>query len=569
MASFDPDTVRRQSVGIIGAGAAGLITAHILLQDGFERVQLLTRDRSVGGVWERRRIYPGIALNNVYGEFCFSSLPMPPPQDPMQKRLGGEDMCAYMEKFADSFLADPSKIRFETEVLNIRRAADSGWEVEVEDLRSKVKQVLVYDRIVLCTGGCSEPSIPESLSPDTAVKAGFHGLVCHSSEFARYLNRILQDQKAIPDYSVLVVGGGKSAQDISAFLTRLGVKVTVVFEKTDAFLAYPIELPQCLRKSRFLPIMASHSELRTRLERFLHTTWLGGKITRAFWDFLTWSSYKSLDIPEDSPLRNSHSLFWGIRTNEEGAGKRDSFHALCNEGKIKLVAPARVVKYTGDGESLLLSNGTEVKASAVILATGFGSSWTNIFTRETAKELGIGRHPPLADAEEYVWDYTSFRNPPSSNPRSQEWVSSIYRGIVPSRNIHRRDFAINGAFFTTNNGYAFEVMAHWISSYFLGDKMRLPSSPEEATKLSGKNAAWMRRRFPEMLLWVNESYSSDLAFWSWPQAMDDLLEDMGVPIMRSGGSWLTWPFKIITPAEIKNLREERRAKREADLNAVN
>lgn len=112
-------------------------------------------------------------------------------------------------------------------------------------------------------------------------------------------------------------------------------------------------------------------------------------------------------------------------------------------------------------------------------------------------------------------------------------------------------------------------MAHWISSYFLGDKMRLPSSPEEATKLSGKNAAWMRRRFPEMLLWVNESYSSDLAFWSWPQAMDDLLEDIGVPIMRSGGNWLTWPFKIITPAEIKNLREERRAKREADLNVVN
>lgn len=51
----------------------------------------------------------------------------------------------------------------------------------------------------------------------------------------------------------------------------------------------------------------------------------------------------------------------------------------------------------------------------------------------------------------------------------------------------------------------------------------------------------------------------------WPQAMDDLLDDMGVPSMRGGGNWLTWPFKIISPAEIKNLGEERRAKREADL----
>ncbi|KAI6115961.1 FAD/NAD(P)-binding domain-containing protein [Pisolithus sp. B1] len=558
------DAVRRQSVGIIGAGAAGLVTAHTLLQDGFENVRLLTRDKSVGGVWERQRIYPGLSLNNVYGEFCFSSLPMPPPQN--QKRLGGEDMCSYMEKFADTFLA--GKIQFETEVLNIRRATGSGWEIQVQDLRTKVKQILVYDRIVLCTGGCSEPFIPESLSPDAAVKTGFHGLVCHSAEFARHLDRILEDHKVIPDYSVLVVGCGKSAQEYGSFLTLNGrfihkAQVTVVFEKTDAFLAYPIELPAVLRKSRFLSIMASHIELRTRLERFLHTTWLGGKITRAFWDFLSWSSYESLNIPQNSPLRNSHSLFWGIRTNEEGTGKKDGFHALCNEGKIKLAAPARAVKYTDDGESVLLSNGTEIKANTVILATGFKSSWTNIFARETAKELGIGRHPPLADAEEHVWDYTVFY---------EEWVSSIYRGIVPARNINRRDFAINGAFFTVNNGYAFEVMAHWISSYFLGDKMRLPSSPEEASKHAGKNAAWMRRRFPEMLFWVNESYIPKPLVGvttGGPKPWMNSSKTWVFPLCVAGGNWLTWPFKVITPAEIKNLREERGAKREMDLKVIN
>ena len=62
MAQFS-DIAREQSVGIIGAGAAGLITAHILLQDGFKDVQLLTRDKSVGGVWAKQRIYPGISIN--------------------------------------------------------------------------------------------------------------------------------------------------------------------------------------------------------------------------------------------------------------------------------------------------------------------------------------------------------------------------------------------------------------------------------------------------------------------------------------------------------------------------
>ena len=37
------------TVCIIGAGAAGLVTAHTLLQDGFD-VTVLTRDPSVGGM---------------------------------------------------------------------------------------------------------------------------------------------------------------------------------------------------------------------------------------------------------------------------------------------------------------------------------------------------------------------------------------------------------------------------------------------------------------------------------------------------------------------------------------
>ena len=50
------------TVGIIGAGASGLITAHVLLQDGFD-VQLLTEDRSPGGVWARPRVYPSMKIN--------------------------------------------------------------------------------------------------------------------------------------------------------------------------------------------------------------------------------------------------------------------------------------------------------------------------------------------------------------------------------------------------------------------------------------------------------------------------------------------------------------------------
>ncbi|KAF9228314.1 FAD/NAD(P)-binding domain-containing protein [Gyrodon lividus] len=561
-----PGVVRQQSVGIIGAGAAGLITGYTLLQDGFEDVQLLTRDKSPGGVWAKGRVYPGVSINNVHGEFRFSPLAMPPPtlQEKTGNRLSGEDMRAYMEKFAGTLL--PGRIRFETEIMDIRRGKDgSGWDVEVQDLNSDTKQVLSYDRIVLCTGGCSQPLIPESLSAKSAVQAGFRGPVAHSSEFASHVDQILSDAKLNPDYSVVIVGGGKSAQDISSYLARQCVQVTVVFEKADAILAYPIQLPDCVRKSRCLGIFSPHIELRTRLERFLHSTWLGNKITHGFWNFLTWSSFEVLKVPKDSPLRNAHSLFWGIRTNDEGTGRKDGFHALVNEGKIKLAAPTRVEKYGGDGESLILRNEETLKANAVILATGFASSWAGIFTEKTIEELGIGRHPPTKDVDENAWKhYTTLSSPPPAHPQKDQWASSIYRGLVPAKNINKRDFAINGAVFTTNNGYGFEVTSHWISSYFLGDKMRLPTTVEAALAETDRNAAWMRKRFPDMLLWINESYSSGLAFWSWPQAIDELLEDMELPTLRTGGNWLTWPFRVISPNEIATLGEERRAKREAN-----
>lgn len=49
----------------------------------------------------------------------------------------------------------------------------------------------------------------------------------------------------------------------------------------------------------------------------------------------------------------------------------------------------------------------------------------------------------------------------------------------------------------------------------------------------------------------------DLSHHSWPQFVDDLLEDMGVRAMRSGGNWLSWPFKVIDLDEISTLKAER------------
>ncbi|CAA7266092.1 unnamed protein product [Cyclocybe aegerita] len=533
-----------EPIGILGAGVAGIINTYVFLQDGFTNVTVITRDRSVGGIWSRDRVYPGLRINNVHGEYRFSPLDMPPPDDSVETggHITGMGMCDYIETFYEKFLQGKAKFIFETEVLNVRRDETKGWEVKVEGVCSKEPRVLTFSRIILATGGCSNPNIPANLSTEAAQNAQFKGLVIHSSQFRSRLDDIFElvKQKMSDDDktkgTVVVVGGGKSAMDICAKLANEGRRVVNVFETADVFLAAKSALPDFIRKGRLLSLLSPHIVLRTRLERFFHTTTLGSWITKTFWKFLEASSFDAFSLPKDSPLRNTPSIFWGIRTNDEGRVNSKNYYCLVNGGQIELAAPARALRYSDDGKSLRLSNGQEVAADVVILATGWKSSWTQIFD---------GTLPLL------IWISSSTIG---TTRRS--------RTLLPPTPRTRRDFAIAGAIFTSNNGYTSEVAAHWISSYFQGDPMRLPSSPEEAVAEVELRSAWMRKRYPDMCSWVNESYSCTLDFWTWPQAADELLEDMFLPSMRSGGNLFTWPFQVIDLKEIATLGEERRVLRE-------
>ncbi|KAL7282731.1 LOW QUALITY PROTEIN: hypothetical protein ACG7TL_004205 [Trametes sanguinea] len=498
---MSPDP-RCESVAIIGAGIIGLITAHILLDDGFTDVQVLTRDNEVGGIWARSRIYPGLYTNIAYGEFRYSSLKMAPPslEECPDGRLPGQHLCEYFNAFASRFLK--GRIQFGKEVQRIRRnAVGGGWKMDVQD-------------------GSSLPKMPDALTPEAAYASGFKGLVMHTAEFAAKMDQLLS---AVPldAPSVVVVGGGKSAQ-----------------------------------------------------ERFLHTTWIGGLIVRFLWYILveyatnddcnlaSAAQFLATGVPRGSPLRNVTSPFWSVRVNDEGGPRPNGFHKLAVAGKIDVITPATVAGFGEDGESVVLNDGRVLRASALVLGTGYKSSWDNLFDEATMDELGIGPQPAQLNSTDR-WDYTSLYNPPPLHPDAKRWSSAIYRGIVPAKNILRRDLAVSGTGISVNNGYSGEVTAHWISSYFLRDPMRLPGSIEEALVATEREAAWLKRRYPQIPTALNGSYTAILPFLAWPQYVDDLLEDMGLAVMRSGGIVLTWPFKLIDADELKTLKQERDARRAA------
>lgn len=204
-----------------------------------------------------------------------------------------------------------------------------------------------------------------------------------------------------------------------------------------------------------------------------------------------------------------------------------------------------------------------------------------------AEELGITKHIPRKEVQR-IWDYPSLNDGKQPQQAIKEEaedkaVTSLFRGIVPAANILRRDFVIAGALFTANPGYTNEVASHWISAYFQGDKMRIPETVDEAMSIAEEHAAWMRRRFPGMVRWANESYSGTLDFLTlvysfyfilyrktdhyflrYPQAADELLEDMYLPSIRTGNSWFnwfTWWLSAIDITQLRTLGEERRAQR--------
>ncbi|KAI9057634.1 FAD/NAD-P-binding domain-containing protein [Trametes sanguinea] len=560
---------RSETIAIIGSGVAGLITAHTLLNDGFSELRILTRDLEVGGVWATDRIYPGLYLNNVHGEYRLSPLEMPTPVAP-GLRLSGEDMAIYMKTFASKFLE--GRIEFGIDVQDIRRdPKGSSWLLDAHDLRSGQRESRSYARIVVCTGlistrGCSTPRMPEDLNPNAAMAAGFSGLVFHSVDFGPKLQDLLAQVPPADSVSgsdippIVVIGGGKSAQDICACLANEGRKVTMVCHNLDAFTAGPKPLPDFIRKSRLLSLFSPHIHLRTTLERFLHTTNVGKKVVDFMWHGLQKSSFDAVQLPADSPLRNTVSPYWHIRVNDEGVPRSNGFHALATGGAIEVVSPAHAISFGDDGHSVVLNDGRVLRASAVVLATGYRSSWPSIFNAQTIEELGLNPHE-VEDHGRYRWNYTTLTDAPPLHPDAKKWSSSIYRGIVPAKNIARRDFAVNGACVSPNNGYTVEVASHWISAYFLRDELRLPETPQAAFAETERAAAWLKQRYPEIPTALNTSHTGYLAFWTWPQHVDDLLEDMGLPVMRSGGNGLTWPFKVIDLDEIKNLKEERDAKR--------
>ncbi|MEW6470694.1 MAG: NAD(P)/FAD-dependent oxidoreductase [Actinomycetota bacterium] len=476
--------------GVIGAGPGGLVAAKVLIEDGFD-VTLYERADRVGGLWVAGRCYEGLHNQSVRGLFEFADL----PND--LHMASAADTYRYLKEYACRY-GIPERVRFGTDVVAVGRHKTS-WTVRsrpfgVTDGASDVDK---FDYVVVASGAHHHPHLPELPGRDR-----FAGTVLHSHEVtaAKLLGR-----------RVAVVGGGKSALDISILAARHGASSTNIQRKVNWF------VPERILGGR----VTYDRVLLTRLGAALLPQYHNPSVVRIVdrvpsalkavaWKLIGWDLLRSAGLrgvdrellrPRGPlPFDLTHT---GVMPNEYVRGVQD--------GKIAVNVSA-VSGFTANG--LRLANGEQVETDMVVFATGHRIAF------------------PFLDGTLELYD-------DQDRPR-------LYRGIVPP--------GVPGLGFigfrqTFNNVLAMEIAAHWLSSYFQCRLVEMPS-PQEMERSTQLRLEWQERVLPG-----SEGYD----FGPYDiHCIDELLHDMGLRQNRE--RWLLSEY--FSPAAVgrryRNLGAERR-----------
>lgn len=191
---------------IIGAGQAGLATAHVALRRGI-RPLILDAAAEPGGSWPL--YYDSLVL---FSPARFSSLPgqgFPGDGDRYPTR---DDVVAYLRDYATTLDAH---LRFGHRVRQVTRQGE-GFRVVTANGAE-----FTGARLVAATGEFSRPHRPWLPGLDT-----FSGTVLHAAEYRR--------PDAFAGQRVIVVGAGNSAVQIAAELATVA-RVSVVSRRPVAW----------------------------------------------------------------------------------------------------------------------------------------------------------------------------------------------------------------------------------------------------------------------------------------------------------------------------------------------
>ncbi|KAL8712587.1 MAG: hypothetical protein Q9220_003118 [cf. Caloplaca sp. 1 TL-2023] len=352
----------RYDVVVVGAGLQGLVAAKTYLQLApHTSLLILDSGRSIGGVWAKENVYPGLKTNNQLGTFAFTDFDIRnacPGRVHQAQHIDGDAVHDYLYKYAKKFNLI-KHVRLGCTVTNAEHLSEAtgGWKLTVTpknttgEFTDSPAGTITASRLLVCTGITSTPmpiSIPGA-SSFTPPLLTFH-------DFQQSASSLLTDPKI---KHVAVYGGAKSAYDAVYTFANSSTpenpkKITWIIRESGHgpnYMAYshvqmgplrvwlePLVTTRLL--TFFSPCIWGARDGFGYVRRLLHGTSVGQWIVKQFWnklqsDVVTQTGLQSKGPEVEKLMPKERMLWYGSGLSVLNYEK--DIHSFVQDGTVRVV----------------------------------------------------------------------------------------------------------------------------------------------------------------------------------------------------------------------------------------
>lgn len=339
---------RSLDVCVIGAGLSGLVTIKELLDEG-HRATCFERETREGGNFN----YPaGSAYDEMYlttSQYFMAFSSFPPPLSQKPRHWSRQEYAEYLHAFALEFQL-LNHVRFGTEVVTVRHVQDGThdtFHVEHRDTKTGVSTVSAFDAIAICTG---PHAVKTPRLPSLPGAARFRGQIEHATSY--------KSPEPYRGKNVVCVGFGETAADVAGQIADVAASCWISFRRYPAILKRYIE-----RGARRYPNDAFLSRLVHALPRAVVNRIQLRRARRVV------AAPPEVTSPHDRLIAE-----WRIKGGTPGhqpLQKNDECIDRIIAGTLQ-VKPFGIERLEGD--TVVFSDGSRVKADVVMCCTGFDES---------------------------------------------------------------------------------------------------------------------------------------------------------------------------------------------------
>lgn len=407
---------------VIGAGCAGLPAAKNYLQiEPSTSLLLIDANRSIGGVWAKEKLYPGLKTNNLLGTYEFPDFPMHEGFGVKKgEHISGAVCHEYLRQYAEKFDL-VKRTLLETKVKTVEKT-EKGWDLTLRSAKDSGRdgqeqgtRLVTGIKLIVATGLNYLPA-PINILGSESFQPPIINFASFGADFPSLINDASIKQ-------VAVIGTGKAAYDSVYLLATSGKRVTWIIRKSGhgpAYMSPPymwigpfycwIEMVASLRPFTFLsPCIWGNADGFGSLRSLLHESRVGRWIVKNFWKKL------GSDILEQGGL-NKHEKLTVLKPEAEvlwyASGVAilnypTNFYDLIVNGQVEVLRKD-IERLEGENR-IKFTDGTTIETNALLSSNGWQfTPDIEFLPRSLHVELGLPT-TEYTKSQKAIWDNLSAR----------------------------------------------------------------------------------------------------------------------------------------------------------------